>query len=219
MTRESGFPERWIRRPLPFDRFPTGESRYVLAAFRDVEKAKRAVDALEREGCAPSEITMLIADDARRHRVRTHPEYEGLDPRAVVADPVELDRCRTTLKGAGLGALVGGPVGAVGAWGLLRTTEALGSPVTSGLALLPEAGLPGLALAALAGAGAMGGLAAIAGGVLGMRRSEYRARRLERALRRGGVLLRAKARTAGDLPRLASELSSRGGEVSLLGPA
>lgn len=218
MTRESGFPERWIRRPLPFDRLPSGESRYVLAAFRDIEKAKRAVDALEQEGCAPSEITMLVADDARRHRVRTHPEYEGLDPRAVVADPVELDHCRATLKGAGLGALIGGPLGAAAAWGLLSTTDALGSPVTSGLALLPEAGLPGLVLAAMAGAGAAGSLGAILGGIMGLRRREYRARRLERALRRGGVLLRAHARSAGDLSRLAAELSARGGEVSLKGP-
>jgi hypothetical protein len=216
MEDHARLPERWLRSPFSFERFPSGESRYLCAVFGDIEGAKRAVIALEREGCLPSEITVLVADDRRRHRVRTHPEFEGLDPAAVVADPVELDRCRMTLQGAGLGALTGGPLGAIAGWTLMSTTEALGSPVATGLGSLPEAGLPGMVLVALAGAGSLGGLCAIAGGFLGMRRWEYRARRLERTVREGSVLLRARARSVGDLQHLSEKLADAGGDLSLV---
>jgi hypothetical protein len=85
------------------------------------------------------------------------------------------------LEKAAIGTAAGAMVGAVLAW-LIATQAA----TTAAFAPLVAAGP---AMAALAGAGALGGLGWIVGGVYGLRMPEYVARRYAGRIRRGGILM------------------------------
>jgi len=208
MESETRRKRRSYRRRFSFDHFPSGATRYVSAAFGDLDDVQRAVQALEAAGCPPSEISVHLTDETRKHRLRTHPEFEGLDPDSYVVDLVELNRNSKALKGAGAGATIGATVGAIaGAVGAVGTYVIVPSP---GIVVT------GPVVAALTGVGALGAIGGLLGGLLGAGRSEYRAKHLEQILREGRIVLITKARTEADMRRIARTLTAAGGFVSQL---
>jgi len=84
-------------------------------------------------------------------------------------------------QGAAVGAALGAACGAALTWLISTQTVTI-----AGLGPLVAAGP---VVAALAGAGAAGALGWIAGGLAGLRQSEYVARRYAGRIRRGGILL------------------------------
>lgn len=186
-----------------FERFPTGESRFVSAVFGRLEDAREAVRALEERGYPPSQVSLFMIDEVRKRYLRTHPEWEGLDPSAVVMDRVELEKERRTLEGAGVGGVIGGAVGAVAA-----AVAAIGTTlVVPGLGLV----VAGPVAAAFAGAGAGGTVGGIVGALTGAGMSEYRARRFERLLKEGEIIVGGHARTKPELHLLREALVAEGG--------
>ncbi|MGH7541876.1 MAG: hypothetical protein ACRELC_12835 [Gemmatimonadota bacterium] len=192
-------------RQFTFERFPTGESRFVSAIFSDLDKARRGVKTLEERGYPPSELSVLMADDTRDHHLRTHPEYEGRDPETYLVDEVELEKDNKALKGAGAGGAIGGAVGAVAA-----AVAAVGTLVT-----IPPLGIvvAGPLAAALAGAGAGGAVGGFVGALTGAGMSEYRAKRLEKVLKEGHIVVGGLARTVPELHDIAETLEKNGGEL------
>jgi hypothetical protein len=93
-------------------------------------------------------------------------------------------------EGAALGALVGGVAGA-----LAGAVAAGGSIVIPGLGVV----LAGPPVAALAGAGALGALGMLAGGLAGVRRARYEAAFLEDAVHTGGALIAVRCPAEGAL--------------------
>lgn len=188
-----------------FDRFPGGESRFVSGAFKSLDGAREAVRELESHGYPSSEISVLMTDATRRHYLRTHPEFEGLDPEAYLVDQVELEKENKSLKGAGTGGAIGGALGAVAA-----AVAAIGTTL-----VVPPLGLviSGPLAAAFAGAGAGGAVGGLVGALTGAGMSEYRAKRLEKVLKDGRIIVVVRARTEPERNDVISTMSEHGGTV------
>lgn len=202
-----GSMRRRRRRPgsgrFTFDRFPGGQSRFVSGSFKRLEDAREAVRSLESRGYPASEISVLMTDATRRHHLRTHPEFEGLDPESYLVDRVELERESKSLKGAGTGGAIGGALGAVAA-----AVAAIGTTV-----VIPPLGIviAGPLAAAFAGAGAGGAVGGIVGALTGAGMSEYRAKRLERVLKDGQIIVVARARREPERNDILSTMMGHGG--------
>lgn len=210
MTSRRGDPEVATERGYTFDRFPTGESRFVSAVFGDLEDARSAVGALEKRGYPAGEISVFMTDETRKHYLRTHPEWEGLDAEAYVTDRVELEKENKALKGAGAGGTIGGAVGAVAA-----AVAAIGtSLVIPGLGIV----VAGPVAAAFAGAGAGGAVGSLVGALTGAGMSEYRARRFEQILQKGKIIVGARARTLPERHDIMDTFEKNGGEPILEEP-
>lgn len=188
-----------------FDRFPSGESRYVSGSFESLDEARDAVRTLEDHGYPASEISVLMTDATRRHYLRTHPEFEGLDPEAYLVDRVELEKENKSLKGAGTGGAIGGAIGAVAA-----AVAAIGTTL-----VIPPLGIviAGPLAAAFAGAGAGGAVGGLVGALTGAGMSEYRAKRLEKVLKEGRIIVVVRARTEPERNDIRSTMIGSGGSV------
>lgn len=197
-------------KPFAFDRFATGEPRFVSATFPGLPEARAAVRRLEGQGYPCNELSVVMSDDTRRHHLRTHPEFEGFDPNAYLIDQVEIEVDRKTLKGVGTGGTIGGALGAMAA-----ALAATGTTV-----VIPPLGLviAGPLAAAFAGAGAGGALGGLVGGLTGAGMSEYRAKRLERVVSEGQVIVIARAHTVPELRQIEALMSGSGGVLLLDDP-
>jgi len=183
----------------------SGGAGFVSAVFDDLDRAREAVAALEARGYAAREISIIMLDGTRRHLLRTHPEYEGLDPDAYVLDRVELEKENKALKGAGAGGALGGAVGAIAA-----AVAAIGTTV-----VIPPLGIvvAGPIAAALAGAGAGGTVGGLVGILTGAGMSEFRAKGLEKLAQEGQIIVGARARTRPEIHDIGEVFSSNGGRI------
>jgi len=135
--------------------------RILTAFFGSRSDADGALSQLARIGVPDHDVSVLPKYVARR-------------------DDIGLRTASKASEGAALGALAGGLLGA-GLGALL----AAGSIIVPGLSLV----VAGPIVAALAGAGALGGLGTIVGAVVGATLPEYEARYLGDAIRMGGALV------------------------------
>lgn len=196
--------------PFAFDRFGSGESRYVSATFGKLGEARDAVRALEEIGYSAHELSVVMTDEVRRHHLRTHPEFEGFDPESLLVDQVEVEHDTKALKGVGTGGAIGAALGAV--------TAALAA--TAGAIVIPALGvvIAGPLAAAFAGAGAGSAVGGLVGGLTGAGMSEYRAKQLERVISEGRIVVVARARTLGDLRQIEQAVLENGGVLVAEGP-
>jgi hypothetical protein len=154
----------------------------ITAFFESRSDADGAMAQLAASGVSAHEISVLPKHLARR-------------------DDIALAPVTKAPEGAVLGAIVGGVVGA-----LVAAVVGGGSLIVPGLDLV----VAGRAVAALAGAGALGALGMAAGAVVGAMRPEFEAKYLGDALAGGGALIAVRCHPE-RLERLEELLHSSGG--------
>lgn len=189
-----------------FERFEDGRSRFVSGVFDELEDAERAARSLEERGYPRDEITVFLSKETRDKYLQARQMYEDHAGHTYVSKrKVELEESNRMLEGTGAGAVVGGAVGAVAA-----ALAAVGTTLT-----VPPLGLvvAGPVAAALAGAGAGGAAGGLVGALVGAGMSEYRAKRIDERLRKGGVVLGIRAHDDVEADELEEDLTRHGGEV------
>jgi len=157
----------------------------VFGIYRDREGVERAGDILRRAGFRNTGISELF------------PENEGTKDFAVEKG-TEAPEC--TLAGAGTGAAF------VGALGWLVGVGALSVP---GLDPVLSAGP---IVGALAGMGAGGVVGGLIGALVGFGMPEYEAKRHERQIRRGGILMAVQCDNPDRVKRAKDILKETGAE-------
>lgn len=193
-----------------FGTLPSGRSRFVSAAFDDLDDAVDAARELEARGYAREQISVFMAAETRERYIDAHPRYDELEQKAVVVEDVELEKQRKTLEGAGAGGTIGGALGAAGA-----AIAAVGTTL-----VVPPLGIAvaGPLAAALAGAGAGAAAGGLVGALVGAGMTEYRARRFEELVKEGNVLVGVMAETDAERTNVAEVLEQHGGELVVREP-
>lgn len=134
----------------------------VIGIYRDRATVSEALNTLNNAGYRPADISVLASDNI------------GSKDFAHV-------KRNKALEGAAIGAVIGAAVGAALAWLVFTqpmTITALAPLVTAGPVV-----------AAICGAGAGGALGWIAGVLMGMRLTDYVAKRYAGRMAQGGILL------------------------------
>jgi len=188
-----------------------GDPEYLVSAvFGGFRGAERAVTDLIDEGFPKERISVLLSEESRREYIDVHPELAATEGH-VLAHTVALDEESKTMEGAGLGGMIGGTLGA-----------AAGAIVAAGTAVaIPPLGLvvAGPLAAALAGAGAGGAAGSLIGALTGAGMSEYRARRFEELVRKGNVIVSARALTDPERTTIRRVFETHGGDIVGAGDA
>jgi len=164
-------------------------SKHMTGLFRDREAAERAYGCLTNRGYAGSDVSLLMTDETRQRCFpRTEEHTTELGSKAA--------------KGAGVGAVAGGGLGA-----LLVGLAAAGFAVP---------GLPIIAMGPLAAAfagGATGGtLGAIVGALVGAGIPEERAKLYDKGIEEGGIVIGVIPRSDEDAAYFEREWSNAQGE-------
>jgi len=176
----------------------------ITAAFDDFGDAEDAVEELVDEGFSTDRISVLLSQETRSQVLEIHPELRE-EKGHILAQTVELDVENQALKGAGVGSAVGGTLGAAAA-----AVAAVGtSLVIPGLGIV----VAGPLAAALAGAGAGGAAGTIIGALTGAGMDELRAKKFERLVKDGHVIVGARALTAPEQRTIERVLVDNGGEL------
>lgn len=136
----------------------------ITAVFPESFQANAAVEALQRAGFAPGDISFLTSDSKR--------------------DSFSVKTGSKVGEGAAIGAGVGGALAAI-AVGL----TAVGVVASGGIGLVAA----GPIVAALTGAGAGGAIGGLAGGLIGLGIPEHEAKYYEGEVSKGGILIGVKA--------------------------
>jgi hypothetical protein len=160
-------------------------AKLVTGLFKSRVAAEAAVDALIKRGYTRDDISVLMSD-------ATKSKEFAIETGSHAAD------------GLGIGAAVGGGVGAV-----LAAIAAVGTNI-----LLPGLGLvvAGPLAAALAGAGAGGLTGGLIGALVGAGIPEHRAKVYDASLRAGGILIGVEAKSGEDADQLEKLLEELGAE-------
>ncbi|HEV3470882.1 MAG TPA: hypothetical protein VG148_16280 [Pyrinomonadaceae bacterium] len=160
-------------------------AKLVTGAFKTRVAAEAAVDAIIKRGYTRDDISVLMSD-------ATKSKEFAIETGSRAAD------------GLGIGAAVGGGVGAV-----LAAIAAVGTNI-----LLPGLGLvvAGPLAAALAGAGAGGAAGGLIGALVGAGIPEHRAKVYDASLRAGGILIGVEAKTDEEADQLEKLLADLGAE-------
>lgn len=148
-------------------------ARFITGVFHDPIEAERTVEELEDLGYSRSEIS-VITNDSPSSRASTKEYHVGAD--------------------AGIGATYGGALGAI-----LAGVAATGTIVATGGAAAPI--VVGPVAAALAGLGAGGVAGGVIGALVGAGVPEDHAKRFEKELQDGGMIIGVTAH-AGDEPNV-----------------
>src|SRR5688500_2044457 len=149
-------------------------SPMLTGMFRDRESAERAYGSLTERGYTKDDITLLMSEDARRRHFSGGRDTE-LGTKAA--------------EGATVGAALGGGLGAV-----IATLAAVGAISLPGIGILAM----GPIAAALTGGaiGAAGG--GLVGALVGSGIPEEQARRYERGIREGNIVMGVSPRSDED---------------------
>lgn len=188
------------------EHFRTGAEppHLITAAFDDFGDAEDAVSDLMDEGFGTDRISVLLSQETRSQVLEVHPELRE-DEGHILAQTVELDVENQALKGAGVGGALGGTLGAAAAAVALVGTS-LAIPVLGIVVAGPLA-------AALAGAGAGGAAGGIIGALTGAGMDELRAKKFERLVKDGHVIVGAQALTKPEQLTIERVLVDHGGEL------
>ena len=155
----------------------------VFGIYPGVDAAERAVDTLVRERFANNDISVLLPDN------QSSKDFAH-------------EKNTKAPEGTATGAATGGTIG--GALGLLAGIGALAIP---GVGPLIAAGP---IMATLAGVGVGGAVGGLVGALIGMGIPEYEAKRYERHVKDGGVLLSVHCATSDDITRAKDVLKRTG---------
>lgn len=140
----------------------SGKNKAVLGIYKTRTEVETAVNALNADGFAASDISVLMPENAGSHDFAHTKATKAPEGAAT---------------GAGTGAVVGGTLG------LLAGIGALAIP---GFGPFIAAGP---IMAALAGAGVGGAVGGVSGALVGFGIPEYEAKRYEGFVKNGGILL------------------------------
>jgi hypothetical protein len=172
----------------------------VIGAVRTQAQAEGLIERLKQAGFSDHELSLISPHDQVSQDPKIALDHKpGDDP----ADEKPRDSSEK-LKGITVGAVSGGLVlGAIG-----------------GLIGLAGVALPGIGLivvggplaAALADAAAGGAAGVIAGGLMGMRIPEHRAKQYEKSVREGSTLISVHTEDAKELNRATKILAAGGAE-------
>lgn len=191
---------------VSFGKFPSGETRFVSAAFEDLDDALDATKELGEHGYSRDRISVFMASETREQYIDTHPRYGDLESKAVTVDDVELEKKNRAGEGAGVGGAVGGALGAAGA-----AIAAVGTTL-----VVPPLGivLAGPLAAALAGLGAGALTGGIVGALVGTGMSEYRAREFEKLVKEGHIIVGVVAETEPERRDILEILKKNSGDTA-----
>jgi hypothetical protein len=150
------------------------EKRMLTGLFKDRESAERSYRSLQDRGYGKDDVNLLMSDDTRKKYFSDQDTELGTK----------------AWEGAGKGAAIGGGVGAtLAAIAAVGTTLAL-----PGLGLL----IAGPIAAALAGGGAGALTGGLVGALVGHGIPEEHAKRYEKGIREGGIVMGVNPRTTED---------------------
>jgi hypothetical protein len=177
--------EERIKPYLPADKSLTG-------VFPNISTAERAYELLREMDYEEGEISMLISDEAHM-RYFPAPELKG----EVVGDSIA--------KGPGLGSAIGAGTGTM--IGAILGEAAV--PVLSGIGLVAVGPLAAILTTAVIG-GMCGGLM---GSLLGIGLPEDHAKKYEKKIVEGNILIAVNPRSGKDAQLISREWQSAGGEL------
>jgi len=160
-------------------------AKLVTGVFKTRVAAEAAVDALIKRGYTRDDISVLMSD-------------------ATKSKEFAIETGTRAADGLGIGAALGGGVGAV-----LAAIAAVGTNI-----LLPGLGIvvAGPLAAALAGAGAGGAAGGLIGALVGAGIPEHRAKVYDASLRAGGILIGVESKDNDEANNLEKLLEELGGE-------
>jgi hypothetical protein len=161
----------------------TGTPLTVFGVYGDREKLESAVEKLKDEGFRNDDISVVFPDQGRTQRFAV--EHNTKAPE---------------------GASVGGGTGLV-AGGILGWLAGIGTLAIPGIGPLLAAGP---IVAALAGAGVGGAVGGLAGGLVGLGMPELEAKRYEKEIREGRMLVSVRCNDSRYIPSARAVLESTG---------
>lgn len=169
------------------------DKRYLTGIFPDRESAEIAYQGVLDRGYDKNEVNLVMSDETRE---RHFGNQQGR--------PTELGNKAS--EGAGIGAGIGGVLGAAGA-----AIAAVGTSIAiPGLGLV----IAGPIAAALAGAGAGGAAGGLVGALVGWGIPEERIKQYEGGIREGGILMGVNPRSDEDATHLEDHWrSARGADI------
>lgn len=193
------------QRPVRFETFPSGEPRFVSAAFKDLDNALDATRDLEEQSYPRDHVSVFMATETRERYIETHPRYGELEDSAVTVEAVDLEKHNRVSEGTGVGGTIGGVLGGAGA-----AIAAVGTTL-----VVPPLGivLAGPIAAALAGMGAGALTGGLVGALVGSGMSEYRAEHFHKLVKEGRVMVGVVAETPPERRHIAEILEKHGGEL------
>jgi hypothetical protein len=155
----------------------------LFEIFKDKDSADKAIKALETRGYTKDEINIITSDETRDKYFK---------------DGKTVDVENKTLKGAGAGSAIGLTLGA-----LIGGILAVGSVVVPGVGLI----VAGPLAAALAGAGAGSLAGGLVGALTGWGVSEVKAKRYEKAIKEGKIVVGVRPHSDEDVKMIEKEWS------------
>ncbi len=162
----------------------------VTGLFNNQESAERAYKSLSESGYSHDDINVVMSEDTRK-------KYYGED--ATLMTEVG----NKAAEGAAIGGALGGTVGAIAA-----AIAAMGTTlVFPGLGLV----IAGPLAAAIAGAGAGGVTAGLAGALIGWGIPEDRLKEYEQGIQEGGILIGVESKSDDDTLRFEEEWKRNSG--------
>jgi hypothetical protein len=172
----------------------------AIGSFWTQDQAEGAIERLKKAGFSDVDLSVILPDDKLIHDPKIALDHKpGSDP----ADEKPRDGS-DKLSGLTVGAVSGGLVlGTIG--GLIG----LASLAVPGLGLIV---VGGPIVAALTDAAAGGAAGVIAGGLMGMRIPEHRAKQYETSVREGKSLVSVHTQNAEALQRAVNILAASGAE-------
>ena len=154
----------------------TSSPTLMTGLFPDRDSAERGYHALSERGYTNDDVNVAMSEDTRK----TH--FTGAGAQTELGNKAA--------EGAGVGGAIGGTIGAIAA-----AVAAVGtSLVIPGLGLV----VAGPLAAAVAGAGAGAATGGIVGALIGWSIPEEHVKRYEEGIKKGGILMGFKPRSAED---------------------
>jgi hypothetical protein len=167
------------------------ESNTVTGLFNDRDSAERAYQSASERGYDKSDVNLVMSDETRKKH------FTSVGGR-------ETELGNKAAEGAGIGGAVGGTLGAIAA----AVAAASTSLVIPGLGLVIAGPIAG----ALAGASAGGVTGGLVGALIGWGIPEERVKHYEEGIKRGGILMGVRARSAEDARHLEQQWTNARGE-------
>lgn len=162
-----------------------GGNSLITSLFKNPKTAERIYDNLLAQGYKQDDITLVMSEDTRN-------DYFPDNTAATASD-----LGNKTLEGLGVGAAIGGSVGALAA-----AIAAIGtSLVIPGLGLV----VAGSLAASFAGAGAGAAAGGLIGALVGSETRSDQVKLLEEGLKKGGVVIAIKAHSDEDREKLRTQ--------------
>ncbi len=154
-------------------------SNFLTGSFRDRSSAERAYERLRERGYSDDEINIMMSDETRKKYFEKERRKDD-----------ESDFGNKAMQGAGAGSAIGGAIGATA--GIIAAIGT--SLVIPGLGFV----IAGPLAAGLAGAGAGGITGGIVGALVGAGIPEDRAKKYEKGIKEGDIVMGVQPRNEDD---------------------